>query len=165
MVSIFSVILSVTNPLQEEKMGMYKVRIVSLSPKTVSKQDGIVEVPEETDCSGITSVNKKTSLHGILEVPEETDCRGITVPVAVSSKSKSRRVERKTWTKETSANQLLEKGDSEEKIWICPQAKPKAMLQKKYLPSGYASGYASGKLFIFKKIAAGYAPGYASGKI
>ncbi|XP_003378916.1 hypothetical protein Tsp_02590 [Trichinella spiralis] len=73
----------VTNPLQEEKMGMYKVRIVSLSPKRVCKQDGIVEVREETDCSGITSVNKKTSLHGILEVPEETDCRGITVPVAI----------------------------------------------------------------------------------
>ncbi|KRX36365.1 hypothetical protein T05_1599 [Trichinella murrelli] len=28
----------------------------------VSKQDGIVDVPEETDCNGITSVNKKTSL-------------------------------------------------------------------------------------------------------
>ncbi|KRZ47934.1 hypothetical protein T02_13655 [Trichinella nativa] len=41
---------------------MHKVRIVSLSTKGVSKQDGIVEVPEETDCSGITSVNKNTSL-------------------------------------------------------------------------------------------------------
>ncbi|XP_003368867.1 conserved hypothetical protein [Trichinella spiralis] len=30
----------------------------SLSPKAVSKQDGIVEVPEETDFSGITSLNK-----------------------------------------------------------------------------------------------------------
>ncbi|KRZ81477.1 hypothetical protein T08_10340 [Trichinella sp. T8] len=30
---------------------------------------------------------------------------------------------------------------------------------EKYLPSGYASGYASGNTFI----AAGYAPGYASG--
>ncbi|KRY05042.1 hypothetical protein T03_8611, partial [Trichinella britovi] len=44
------------------------------------------------------------------------------------------------------------------------------MLQAKYLPSGYARGYASGKFFIicenfrvFKNIAAGYAPGYASG--
>ncbi|KRX80760.1 hypothetical protein T06_53 [Trichinella sp. T6] len=41
---------------------MHKVRIVSLPTKGVSKQDGIVEVPEETDCSGITSVNKNTSL-------------------------------------------------------------------------------------------------------
>ncbi|KRZ91430.1 hypothetical protein T08_15775 [Trichinella sp. T8] len=53
---------SVANPLQGETMGMQKLRIVSLSTKGVSKQDGIVEVPEETDCSGITSVNKKTSL-------------------------------------------------------------------------------------------------------
>ncbi|KRX89115.1 hypothetical protein T01_15927 [Trichinella spiralis] len=32
-------------------MGMHKVRIVSLSPKAVSKQDSIVKVPEETDCN------------------------------------------------------------------------------------------------------------------
>ncbi|OUC44142.1 hypothetical protein D917_02302 [Trichinella nativa] len=32
-------------------MGMHKVRIVSLPTKAVSKQDGIVEVPEETDCN------------------------------------------------------------------------------------------------------------------
>ncbi|OUC44270.1 hypothetical protein D917_02236 [Trichinella nativa] len=32
-------------------MGMHKVRIVSLSTKAVSKQDGILKVPEETDCS------------------------------------------------------------------------------------------------------------------
>ncbi|KRX80764.1 hypothetical protein T06_1063 [Trichinella sp. T6] len=44
------------------KWEMHKVRIVSLPTKGVSKQDGIVEVPEETDCSGITSVNKNTSL-------------------------------------------------------------------------------------------------------
>ncbi|OUC44898.1 hypothetical protein D917_02118 [Trichinella nativa] len=55
-------IYSVANPLQGEKMGMHKVRIVSLSTKGVSKQDGILEVPEETDCSGITSVKKNTSL-------------------------------------------------------------------------------------------------------
>ncbi|KRY17650.1 hypothetical protein T12_13650 [Trichinella patagoniensis] len=46
---------------RRNKMGMHKVRIVSLSTKGVSKQDGIVEVPEETDCNRITSVNK-TSL-------------------------------------------------------------------------------------------------------
>ncbi|KRZ81291.1 hypothetical protein T08_14811, partial [Trichinella sp. T8] len=39
----------------------------------------------------------------------------------------------------------------------------KAMLQGKYLTSGYALSYASGK--FFKKIPAGYAPGNASGKI
>ncbi|KRX28202.1 hypothetical protein T07_12287, partial [Trichinella nelsoni] len=33
---------------RRNKMGMHKVRIVSLSRKGVSKQDGIVEVPEET---------------------------------------------------------------------------------------------------------------------
>ncbi|KRX13822.1 hypothetical protein T07_7923 [Trichinella nelsoni] len=51
---------SIDYALQGETMGMHRVRIVSLSPKAVSKQDGIVEVPEETDCSGRTSVNKKT---------------------------------------------------------------------------------------------------------
>ncbi|KRX77226.1 hypothetical protein T06_14431 [Trichinella sp. T6] len=40
---------------------MHKVRIVSLPTKGVSKQDGIVEVPEETDCSGITSEGKYPS--------------------------------------------------------------------------------------------------------
>ncbi|XP_003370086.1 hypothetical protein Tsp_13494, partial [Trichinella spiralis] len=49
---------SIDNALQGETMGMHKVRIVSLSPKAVSEQDGIVEVPEETDFSGITSLNK-----------------------------------------------------------------------------------------------------------
>ncbi|KRY21225.1 hypothetical protein T12_7430, partial [Trichinella patagoniensis] len=44
--------------LQGKTMGMHKVRIVSLSPKSASIQDGIVEVHEGTDCSGITSVNK-----------------------------------------------------------------------------------------------------------
>ncbi|KRY57576.1 hypothetical protein T03_5043 [Trichinella britovi] len=39
---------SVANPLQGETMGMQKLRIVCLSTKGVSKQDGIVEVPEET---------------------------------------------------------------------------------------------------------------------
>ncbi|KAL1228254.1 Vang-like protein [Trichinella spiralis] len=45
---------SIDYALQGETMGMHKVRIVSLSPKAVSEQDGIVEVPEETDFSGIT---------------------------------------------------------------------------------------------------------------
>ncbi|XP_003370136.1 conserved hypothetical protein, partial [Trichinella spiralis] len=49
---------SIDYALQGETMGMHKVRIVSLSPKAVSEQDGIVEVPEETDFSGITSLNK-----------------------------------------------------------------------------------------------------------
>ncbi|KRX62146.1 hypothetical protein T09_13681 [Trichinella sp. T9] len=39
---------SFANPLQGETMRMQKVRMVSLSTKGVSKQDGIVEVPEET---------------------------------------------------------------------------------------------------------------------
>ncbi|KRY33947.1 hypothetical protein T01_3310 [Trichinella spiralis] len=42
---------SIAIALQGETMGMHKVRIVSLSPKAVSKQDGIVKVPEETDCN------------------------------------------------------------------------------------------------------------------
>ncbi|KRX46446.1 hypothetical protein T09_126 [Trichinella sp. T9] len=65
-----------------------------------------------------------------------------------------------------------------------PQATPQAMLQAKYLPSGYARGNASGKFFIicenfrpqatpqatlqaiFKKyLPSGHAPGYASGKL
>ncbi|KRY21244.1 hypothetical protein T12_13463 [Trichinella patagoniensis] len=37
---------SIDYALQGETMGMHKVRIVSLSPKSASKQDGIVEVPE-----------------------------------------------------------------------------------------------------------------------
>ncbi|KRX12212.1 hypothetical protein T07_10537 [Trichinella nelsoni] len=41
--------------LQGETMGMHKVRIVSLSPKAVCKQDGILEVPEKT------AVNKPQS--------------------------------------------------------------------------------------------------------
>ncbi|KRY25785.1 hypothetical protein T01_10466 [Trichinella spiralis] len=86
---------SIDYALQGETMGMHKA---------VSKQDGIVEVPEETDFSGITSLNKT--------VPFKILCLRI----------------------------------------IC-----------KYMPSGYAWGYASGK--SFKKIAAGYAPGYASGKL
>ncbi|KRX40405.1 hypothetical protein T05_4612 [Trichinella murrelli] len=42
-----------------------------LSPcqqKGVSKQDGIVEVPEETDCSGITSVKKKISFLSLITI-------------------------------------------------------------------------------------------------
>ncbi|KRY06244.1 hypothetical protein T01_10900 [Trichinella spiralis] len=45
------------------------------------------------------------------------------------------------------------------------------MLQAKYLPSGYALGYASGKFFAMlqanlkKYLPSGYAWGYASGKI
>ncbi|KRY33810.1 hypothetical protein T01_4724 [Trichinella spiralis] len=98
---------SIDYALQGETMGMHKVRIVSLSPKAVSEQDGIVEVPEETDFSGITSLNKTacsstvSTMHckekqwectkceslspkavskqdGIVEVPEETDFSGIT---------------------------------------------------------------------------------------
>ncbi|KRX32893.1 hypothetical protein T05_4357, partial [Trichinella murrelli] len=89
---------SVANPLQGETMGMQKVRIVSLSTKGVSKQDGIVEVPEETwnnNCKQEDVAVKIKTRHGILEVPEATDCSGITSvnkksrqvnPVAVSSK-------------------------------------------------------------------------------
>ncbi|KRX36371.1 hypothetical protein T05_14979 [Trichinella murrelli] len=46
-----------------------------------------------------------------------------------------------------------------------PQATPQAMLQAKYLPSGYARGYASGKFFIicenfrdFQKYSRGLCP-------
>ncbi|XP_003379359.1 hypothetical protein Tsp_03023 [Trichinella spiralis] len=55
---IYMFIDSIDYALQGETMGMHKVRTVSLSPKAVSEQDGIVEVPEETDFSGITSLNK-----------------------------------------------------------------------------------------------------------
>ncbi|KRY17645.1 hypothetical protein T12_2693 [Trichinella patagoniensis] len=50
------------------------------------------------------------------------------------------------------------------------EAMPRANL-KKYLPSGYAPGYASGKISAMpranlkKYLPSGYAPGYASGKI
>ncbi|KRX81049.1 hypothetical protein T06_1821 [Trichinella sp. T6] len=81
------------------------------------------------------SVNK--SKHGILEAPEETDCSGITS--ITISRSRRRDQEKRTGRK------------------------PLKEDQAKYLPSGYALGYASGK--FFKKIAAGYAPGNASGKI
>ncbi|KRY08328.1 hypothetical protein T12_10280, partial [Trichinella patagoniensis] len=39
---------------RRNKMEMHKVRIVSLSPKGVSKQNGIVDVPGETDCREVT---------------------------------------------------------------------------------------------------------------
>ncbi|KRX21579.1 hypothetical protein T07_423 [Trichinella nelsoni] len=67
---------SIDYALQGETMGMHKVRIVSLSPKAVSKQDGIVEVPEETDCSGITS----TTITSRRQEIEETERRDICSP-------------------------------------------------------------------------------------
>ncbi|KRX71367.1 hypothetical protein T06_4895 [Trichinella sp. T6] len=124
--------------------------------------------------------------NGIVEVPEESDCREVTVsPVAVSSKYtsrfRSRRVERKTRTKSAHQPQAMPQATLQAILKnIHPQAMPKAMLQanlKKYLPSGYAWGYASGKIFpqatpqatlqaiLNKYSPSGYALGYASGKI
>ncbi|KRX21964.1 hypothetical protein T07_26 [Trichinella nelsoni] len=69
---------SIAIALQGETMGMHKVRIVSLSPKAVSKQDGIVMVPEETACSE-TSVNKKTSSVSRREEKEETSVQDLDI--------------------------------------------------------------------------------------
>ncbi|KRX45460.1 hypothetical protein T09_4426, partial [Trichinella sp. T9] len=156
-----------------------------LSPcqqKGVSKQDGIVEVPEdmhfdmkkrrksgiwigrhgilvpeETDCSGITSVKKKISFLSLISV-------NVTFQITNSRSRRRDRQEKRTGRKplkeKTTGSpgkekiltgldlEMKEKGHLEEK------ATPQATLQAKYLPSGYARGNAS---------AAGYAPGYASG--
>ncbi|XP_003379114.1 hypothetical protein Tsp_02785 [Trichinella spiralis] len=108
--------------LQGETMGMHKVRIVSLSPKiTITSRRLEIEEEERRD---ICSPAKEKILiwHDILEVPEETDCNGITsvniVPVAVSSKYfcerhvsdhnlKIEKSRKKNWKKETSAHQLF----------------------------------------------------------
>ncbi|KRX12574.1 hypothetical protein T07_778 [Trichinella nelsoni] len=256
---------SIAIALQGETMGMHKVRIVSLSPKAVCKQDGIVKVPEKTDCSE-TSVNKKTSSvsrrgkrrkkrrlfaskgkdcgeelveegkrygpegkyqsdstnplqeetkwkctkcelppchqkHGILTVREETDCSEITSIYKTSFLSKiqtSRKelerdltrleeeeVEERSigWEEKTTGRVALRKFRNT--LYLKQCLKLNASLQDLDLPSGYASGKlyanicpqamlagnASGKILvkpkifeIFKMIAAGYAPGYASGK-
>ncbi|KRY54670.1 hypothetical protein T03_10378 [Trichinella britovi] len=105
----------------EKQWEMHKVRIVSLS-KGVSKQDGIVEVPEDMhfdmegkyesdstnpfqeetkwECKCEFTVTK--SKHGIL-VPEETDCSGITS----ITNSRSRRRDRQE--KRTGRKPLKEK--------------------------------------------------------
>ncbi|KRX80643.1 hypothetical protein T06_1611 [Trichinella sp. T6] len=101
MVFIFSVIRRLLPIHCKEKQ--WECKKCELSPcqqkinldKMINKMASWRFLKKLSDCSGITSVNKKTSLHGILEVPEPTDCSGITSvnkksrqvnPVAVSSK-------------------------------------------------------------------------------
>ncbi|KRY15094.1 hypothetical protein T12_7334 [Trichinella patagoniensis] len=94
---------NLTVPILCKKKQNGNAQSVNCHPVTKSNiyanylRHGILEVPEATDCSGITSVNKKS--------------RPIN-PVAITI-SRSRRVERKTWTKE---GKELEKEDLEEKV-------------------------------------------------
>ncbi|KRY29834.1 hypothetical protein T01_6319 [Trichinella spiralis] len=188
---------SIDYALQGETMGMHKVRIVSLSPKAVSEQDGIVEVPEETDFSGITSLNKTVPFKilslergDLLEIPSRTvieiPCRYPKPRVYVERRREEytwrgeersirgeekrgvyveRRREEYTWRGEERSIRGEEKRGvyverrREEYTWrgeersIRGEEKRGVYVKR----SGYAWGYASGK--IFKKIAAGYAPG------
>ncbi|XP_003367711.1 putative anti-sigma factor, partial [Trichinella spiralis] len=67
-------------------MGMHKVRIVPLSPKAVSKQDGIVKVPEETDCSEHLQTRRHRPCQEAITITsrrleiEEEERRGICSP-------------------------------------------------------------------------------------
>ncbi|KRX32481.1 hypothetical protein T05_2362 [Trichinella murrelli] len=128
MVFIFSVIRrhvidSVANPLQGETK--WECTKCELSPCHQKWQRRYCNIPEETDCSGIS--------HG-----------------KVLS-----RVERKTRTKKTSHQSL--DVEVEVRSMGCEEKCCKSSAAK-YLPSGYAPGYASGNFKKYKP--SGYAQGY-----
>ncbi|KRY57566.1 hypothetical protein T03_15748 [Trichinella britovi] len=142
------------------------------------KVHGILEVPEATDCSGITSVNKKSRqvnpVEGKeLEMKEKEDLEEKAKPLgeveveerSMGCEERTEKRRRQKWWQDSSAAMPQAIFEKKFAFRLCLRAN-----LKKYLPSGYASGYASGKISvkskifqIFKKIAAGYAPGYASG--
>ncbi|KRY13652.1 hypothetical protein T12_2800 [Trichinella patagoniensis] len=125
---------STVSPIHcKEKMGMHKVRIVSLSPKGVSKQNGIVEVPGETDCREVTK-SRKEDQDEICSPGKETILTGKELEFWKFPQHRQ------------SHNSHLKSGVEE--CVATPQATLQAIL-KKYSPSGYALGYASGK---FEKI-------------
>ncbi|KRX58739.1 hypothetical protein T09_12507 [Trichinella sp. T9] len=111
-----------------------------LSP--CQKKHGILEVPEETDCSGITSV--RISFLSIISV-------NVTFQITISRSRRRDRQEKRTRIKPLKEKTTLSPG--KEKILTI------GIGSERLGKEGYALGYASGKFFI----AAGYAPGYASG--
>ncbi|KRZ90103.1 hypothetical protein T08_2734 [Trichinella sp. T8] len=191
-------IYSVANPLQgETKWECTKCELSPCHQKGYLN-NGIVEVPEETDCREVTvspvSANFKKYL------PSGYAWGYASGKIFVNSKNFEifKKIAagyapgyasgnfKKIFTLRLRPRLCLR----QIKKNICPQAMLQANLKKylpsgyawgyasgkifampqanlkKYLPSGYAWGYASGKIFeIFKKIAAGYAPGYASGNL
>ncbi|KRY53933.1 hypothetical protein T03_2817 [Trichinella britovi] len=125
-------------------------------------------------------------MHGILEAPEETDYSGITSITISRTRRRDRQEkrtrmkplkEKKTWSPAgilEVPTRLEEEEVVEERSTGCKERTEEgAMLRanlKKYLPSGYARGYASGKIsgtlgatppakffVIFEEIAPGYA--------
>ncbi|KRX33035.1 hypothetical protein T05_14238 [Trichinella murrelli] len=193
MVFIFSVIRrhvidSVANPLQGETK--WECTKCELSPCHQKWQRRYCNIPEETDCSGISHgkvlsrVERKTRT-------KKTSHQSLDVEVEVRSMGCEEKCCKSSAATPQATLQAISKN-------INPQAMPRAIFEKnfafrlclganlkKYLPSGYASGYASGNIFampraIFEKnfafrlclganlkkyLPSGYASGYASGNI
>ncbi|KRY14065.1 hypothetical protein T12_6675 [Trichinella patagoniensis] len=150
-----------------------------------------LEVPEETDCSGITSITIRSKRRDRQEKErrkslKQTRSPGkekiLTGPILRLEKEEveveKRSIVCKERKRELCPRLFLKKILPSGYAWGYASGKFFAMLQanfKKYLPSGYAWGYASGKFFAMpqamlqanlkKYLPSGYAPGYASGKI
>ncbi|KRX71749.1 hypothetical protein T06_7124 [Trichinella sp. T6] len=124
----------------------------------------------ERRCSGVTSVIFRYGVHIF--------CHTKTVPIHCNEKHNGKctlceRVSANCLPVNKSMASWRSQSQDREENWKKaterkdhqPQATPQAMLQAKYLPSGYALGYASGKFFIscenfrdFQKYSRGLCP-------
>ncbi|KRX28279.1 hypothetical protein T07_2767 [Trichinella nelsoni] len=84
---------------RRNKMGMHKVRIVSLSRKGVSKQDGIVEVPEETLTATTISRSRRLERTGKKRHPLASSGKDFEAKELEEKKTED--MDRKAWHEET----------------------------------------------------------------